>query len=108
MAVLSNYITLTKDGWSEALPPYAEGLCLVAKADGTNAFQIDVVMGHDPNVDFSTITHTLMGNISSSSGNAFLYFKLANTNDTLPYLGYHLDSGTDPEYVRIYFRISKR
>ena len=107
MAVLSNYITLTKDGWSEPLPPYATGLILVAKANGTATFTIDIQMGHDSDVSFDTYKWNVLSDISNS-GAAYKYYRVEHTVDTLPYLGYEMDSGTEPEYVRMYFNVSKR
>ena len=103
----SNYITLTKDGWSEELPPYAEGFIIVVKAaNSTDNFQIDVKAIHDNSIPYADTNYTVYSNLTNSGGK---YKISADSNyNRLPYWGYDLDSGTDPEYVRLYFSIRKR
>jgi hypothetical protein len=82
--IASQFIELKRDDWV-TLPPHADCLVLVVKSgglSGTSNYVIDLKNSPDPAIPYANMA-------------------------TLACFGYDLDSGTDPDWVRIYYRTNK-
>lgn len=105
--IASQYITLKKDDWV-VIPSHADCLMLVVKSDGTDNYVIDIKQSHDATIPYSDIVNLAWSNFTNSTSAKYQIGTFVGEDARLHCFGYDLDSGTDPEYVRIYYRSSKR
>ena len=106
--IASQFITLEKDGWV-TLPPHADSLVLVVKSgglSGSSSYQIDIKNSHDASIPYADMG-TISWNNFINSSHKYLVGYFSGEDARLQCFGYDLDSGTDPDWVRIYYRTNR-
>ena len=107
--IASQFIELKKDAWV-TLPPHADCLVLVVKSggfSGTSNYVIDLKNSHDPAIAYGDMATLAWSNFTNSSSSKYLVGTFTGEDARLQCFGYDLDSGTDPDWVRIYYRTNR-
>ena len=107
--IASQFIELKKADWV-TLPPHADCLVLVVKSggfSGTSSYVIDIKNGPDPSIPYVNMGSLAWSNFQNSSTYKYLVGVFSGEDARLQCFGYDLDSGTDPDWVRIYYRTNR-
>ena len=101
------YVTIPKEDYTtHPLPSNATDFRIVLK-NNNQACRIDVRHSHTPGLGTETFVEkdaNLYNNLYGVTGDKYATGYL--TFNALPYLGYELETGTEPEWVRMYYRLT--
>ena len=109
MRSISNqgYVTIPKEDYTtHPLPSNAADFRILIK-NNNQACRIDIRHSHTPGLGTETFAEkdaNLYNNLYGVTGDKYATVSLSD--NTLPYLGYQLESGAEPEWVRIYYRLT--
>ena len=107
----NGYITIPRDSYTtEPLPSNAVDLIVVVKNNASkDDCQIDIRHTHikgGEGYTFANLDVNRYNDLTTVDGTQFGSAVISSEYGTLPYLGYQLEVGHEPEWVRVYYRLT--
>ena len=107
----NGYITIPRDSYTtEPLPSNAVDLIVVVKNNASkDDCRIDIRHTHikgGEGYTFANLDVNRYNDLTTEDGTQFGSAVISSEYGTLPYLGYQLEVGHEPEWVRVYYRLT--